>query len=129
MEEGFWADRDRGGAMAGPASVRESQTVPPRRVGNRCMPAFRQHGMLVYFAPFKKHSGLYPPGVWRQGSGESSRTLRRAEGQSSVSAGSADSLRLDRTDREAASQTGLRKGGGKAIEAEAGLDNGHHRQA
>ena len=25
------------------------------------MPAFRQHGMLVYFAAFKKHIGLYPP--------------------------------------------------------------------
>jgi uncharacterized protein YdhG (YjbR/CyaY superfamily) len=25
------------------------------------MPAFRQHGMLVYFAGFKSHVGLYPP--------------------------------------------------------------------
>jgi uncharacterized protein YdhG (YjbR/CyaY superfamily) len=25
------------------------------------MPAFRQHGILVYFAAFKKHIGLYPP--------------------------------------------------------------------
>ena len=25
------------------------------------MPALRQHGMLVYFAAFKKHIGLYPP--------------------------------------------------------------------
>jgi uncharacterized protein YdhG (YjbR/CyaY superfamily) len=25
------------------------------------MPAFRQHGMLVYFAGFKGHIGLYPP--------------------------------------------------------------------
>jgi uncharacterized protein YdhG (YjbR/CyaY superfamily) len=25
------------------------------------MPAFRQHGMLVYFAAWKKHIGLYPP--------------------------------------------------------------------
>ena len=25
------------------------------------MPAYRQHGMLVYFAGFKKHIGLYPP--------------------------------------------------------------------
>ena len=25
------------------------------------MPAFRQHGMLVYFAGFKSHIGLYPP--------------------------------------------------------------------
>lgn len=25
------------------------------------MPAFRMHGMLVYFAAFKNHIGLYPP--------------------------------------------------------------------
>ena len=25
------------------------------------MPAFRQNGILVYFAAFKKHVGLYPP--------------------------------------------------------------------
>jgi uncharacterized protein YdhG (YjbR/CyaY superfamily) len=25
------------------------------------MPAFKQHGMLVYFAGFKGHIGLYPP--------------------------------------------------------------------
>jgi uncharacterized protein YdhG (YjbR/CyaY superfamily) len=25
------------------------------------MPAFRQHGILVYFAAFKNHIGLYPP--------------------------------------------------------------------
>jgi len=25
------------------------------------IPAFKQHGMLVYFAGFKGHVGLYPP--------------------------------------------------------------------
>jgi uncharacterized protein YdhG (YjbR/CyaY superfamily) len=25
------------------------------------MPAFRQHGVLVYFAAWKRHIGLYPP--------------------------------------------------------------------
>jgi uncharacterized protein YdhG (YjbR/CyaY superfamily) len=25
------------------------------------MPAFRQHGILLYFAAFKNHIGLYPP--------------------------------------------------------------------
>src|SRR5215467_2023557 len=25
------------------------------------MPAFRQHGILVYFAAWKQHIGLYPP--------------------------------------------------------------------
>jgi uncharacterized protein YdhG (YjbR/CyaY superfamily) len=25
------------------------------------MPAFKQHGIAVYFAAFKKHIGLYPP--------------------------------------------------------------------
>jgi len=26
-----------------------------------CMPAFRQNGIVVYFAAFKNHIGLYPP--------------------------------------------------------------------
>ena len=25
------------------------------------MPAFRQHGILVYFAAWEKHIGMYPP--------------------------------------------------------------------
>ena len=25
------------------------------------MPAFRHHGILIYFAAWKKHIGLYPP--------------------------------------------------------------------
>jgi len=25
------------------------------------MPAFKKHGILVYFAAWKKHIGLYPP--------------------------------------------------------------------
>ena len=25
------------------------------------MPAFAQHGMLIYFAAFKSHIGIYPP--------------------------------------------------------------------
>ena len=25
------------------------------------MPAFKQHGMLVYFAAWEKHIGMYPP--------------------------------------------------------------------
>ena len=25
------------------------------------MPAFRQHGILIYFAAWKEHIGLYPP--------------------------------------------------------------------
>jgi uncharacterized protein YdhG (YjbR/CyaY superfamily) len=32
-----------------------------REVISYQMPAFRQHGILVYFAAWKKHIGLYPP--------------------------------------------------------------------
>jgi uncharacterized protein YdhG (YjbR/CyaY superfamily) len=32
-----------------------------REVISYQMPAFKQHGMLVYFAAWKKHIGLYPP--------------------------------------------------------------------
>ena len=30
------------------------------------MPAFKQQGILVYFAAWKKHIGLYPPMLWRK---------------------------------------------------------------
>jgi len=29
--------------------------------GSYLMPAFKQHGILVYFAAWQKHIGLYPP--------------------------------------------------------------------
>jgi uncharacterized protein YdhG (YjbR/CyaY superfamily) len=32
-----------------------------REVISYRMPALRQHGVLVYFAAFKKHIGFYPP--------------------------------------------------------------------
>jgi uncharacterized protein YdhG (YjbR/CyaY superfamily) len=32
-----------------------------REVISYQMPAFKQHGILVYFAAWKKHIGLYPP--------------------------------------------------------------------
>lgn len=32
-----------------------------REVISYQMPAFRQHGILVFFAAWKKHLGLYPP--------------------------------------------------------------------
>ena len=32
-----------------------------REVISYQMPAFRQHGVLVYFAAWKQHIGLYPP--------------------------------------------------------------------
>lgn len=32
-----------------------------REVISYQMPAFKQHGILVYFAAWKKHLGLYPP--------------------------------------------------------------------
>jgi uncharacterized protein YdhG (YjbR/CyaY superfamily) len=44
--------------------VRETiRTTAPKakEVISYQMPAFRQHGILVYFAAWKKHIGLYPP--------------------------------------------------------------------
>jgi uncharacterized protein YdhG (YjbR/CyaY superfamily) len=44
--------------------VREAiRTAAPeaKEVISYQMPAFRQHGILVYFAAWKKHIGLYPP--------------------------------------------------------------------
>ena len=39
-----------------------SNTAPDaKEVISYQMPAFRQHGILVYFAAWKEHIGLYPP--------------------------------------------------------------------
>jgi uncharacterized protein YdhG (YjbR/CyaY superfamily) len=39
-----------------------SQAAPEaKEVISYQMPAFKQHGILVYFAGWKKHIGLYPP--------------------------------------------------------------------
>ena len=46
------------------AQVREtiSHAAPDaKEVISYQMPAFRQHGILVYFAAWQKHIGLYPP--------------------------------------------------------------------
>lgn len=40
--------------------VREAAPDAQELIGYQ-MPAFRQHGVLVYFAAFKRHIGLYPP--------------------------------------------------------------------
>ena len=50
------------------------------------MPALRQHGVLVYFAAFKKHIGLVSADQRRRQARESGRALRRPEGQSAFPA-------------------------------------------
>jgi uncharacterized protein YdhG (YjbR/CyaY superfamily) len=40
--------------------VRATAPQPEELISYR-MPAFRLHGILVYFAAFKNHIGLYPP--------------------------------------------------------------------
>ena len=40
--------------------IREAAPEAQELISYR-MPAFRQHGILVYFAAFKNHIGLYPP--------------------------------------------------------------------
>lgn len=40
--------------------VREAAPLAQEVISYR-MPAFKQNGMLVYFAAFKNHIGLYPP--------------------------------------------------------------------
>lgn len=42
------------------ATVRKAAPAAQERISYR-MPAFFQDGVLVYFAAFKKHIGLYPP--------------------------------------------------------------------
>ncbi len=42
------------------ATIRAA-TPKAREVISYKMPAFRQHGILVYFAAWKHHIGLYPP--------------------------------------------------------------------
>ncbi|HEX3140242.1 MAG TPA: DUF1801 domain-containing protein [Rhizobacter sp.] len=42
------------------ATIRQAAPDAEETISYR-MPAFRQQGMLVYFAAFKQHIGLYPP--------------------------------------------------------------------
>jgi uncharacterized protein YdhG (YjbR/CyaY superfamily) len=42
------------------ATVRKAAPAAEERISYR-MPAFFQGGVLIYFAAFKKHIGLYPP--------------------------------------------------------------------
>ena len=74
------------------------------------MPAFKQHGILVYFAAWAKHIGMYPPI-------SGNKTLEKAiaryagpKGNLTVSARQANSVRLDRPNRETAGETGYGKG-------------------
>jgi uncharacterized protein YdhG (YjbR/CyaY superfamily) len=42
------------------ATIRKAASDAKEVISYR-MPAFKQHGVLVYFAAFKKHIGLFPP--------------------------------------------------------------------
>lgn len=42
------------------AAIRRAAPEAEEAISYR-MPAFRQHGILVYFAAWKSHIGLYPP--------------------------------------------------------------------
>ena len=43
-----------------PATIRQA-APDAKEVISYMMPAFKQHGILVYFAAWTKHIGLYPP--------------------------------------------------------------------
>jgi uncharacterized protein YdhG (YjbR/CyaY superfamily) len=43
------------------ATIRRAASPDAQELISYRMPAFALHGMLVYFAAFKKHIGLYPP--------------------------------------------------------------------
>ena len=84
------------------------------------MPTFKQNGILVHFAAFTNHIGLYPPIQWRRRPGEGHRALCGGEGQSAIPARSADPLRPDREDRETPGE----EEPGESVEAEEGMKPG-----
>jgi uncharacterized protein YdhG (YjbR/CyaY superfamily) len=43
------------------ATIRRAASPDVQEMISYRMPAFARHGMLVYFAAFKNHIGLYPP--------------------------------------------------------------------
>ncbi|HZE42895.1 MAG TPA: DUF1801 domain-containing protein [Steroidobacteraceae bacterium] len=43
------------------ATIRRAASPDAQEMISYRMPAFARHGMLVYFAAFKNHIGLYPP--------------------------------------------------------------------
>ncbi|MFI5181514.1 MAG: iron chaperone [Thermoanaerobaculia bacterium] len=79
------------------------------------MPAFRLHGILVYFAAFKNHIGLYPP-LGRCEAREGARALCRAERQSQVPARSTNSLRPHQESRALPGEAGPLSSGGEKKE-------------
>ena len=78
------------------------------------MPAFKQHGILVYFAAWKKHIGLYPP---VSGSKALQKALAKYAGPKGNLQFPLDEpipLRPDRTDRGIAGETGPGESRGEA---------------
>ena len=57
----------------------------PTEVISYNIPAYRQNGMLVYFAGFKHHIGLYPPVRGNAALEKAACGVCGAEGQSAVS--------------------------------------------
>ena len=83
------------------------------------MPTFKQNGILVHFAAFTNHIGLYPP-ISGDASLEKAIAPMRGEGQSAIPARSADPLRPDREDRETPGE----EEPGESVEAEEGMKPG-----
>lgn len=79
------------------------------------MPAFKGRGILIYFAAFTAHIGLFPP---VSGDAAIERAIApyrcRAEGESQVPADSPDAVRPDRPDRPVARGAGCGEGAASA---------------
>ena len=75
------------------------------------MPAFKQHGILVYFAAWTKHIGLYPPISGDKTVEKAIARYAGPKGNLQFPLDRADSLQPDRADREAAGEAGLGEGG------------------
>ena len=84
-----------------------------REVISYRMPAFKQNGVLVYFAAFKNHIGLYPPVGGDAGARGCDLALCGRERKSPVFSRPADSVRPDRKDRPLRVEQDLTKAGAK----------------
>ncbi len=77
------------------------------------IPAFRLHGILIYFAAFKNHIGVFPP---IRGDAKLQAAVAKyagPKGNLKFPLDAADSLRADRENREVSGETEPRQGEGK----------------
>ena len=83
------------------ATIRKAAPLAKERISYG-MPSFAQDGVLVYYAAFKNHIGLYPPVRAETKLRQEICEIREREGKSEIPARRTDPICVDRPDRQSA---------------------------